>query len=238
MPSNPNASLPSRELAREQSQWLRGARSRLFRQANITRRKKILELGAGWGDVSMELADRSGTEVLALDRCEYALQNIDHAMVQTLCGDAHAIPLDDDSVDLVVTQFAFLWFHDPSTVVGEIGRILKADGAVACIEPDFGGLMEYPDSVAIGDVWLKALLRNHAHPHIGRRLPGLFSAAGFRVDTMLLDRLVRPLPQRFKLLSELSLTEKEAARVQTATQNASSRDIVHLPHFLLIAEFV
>ncbi len=229
------ASLPSQQLSCQQSIWLRGARSRLLRVVDIARRRSILDLGAGWGYVSAELAERSQTTVIALDQSAKALGTIAHPGVRPVCADAHDIPLTDASIDLVVTESAFLWFSKPATVVREIARVLTRDGVVASVEPDFGGLIESPEPIAVRDVWIDALRRNDAEPNIGRQLPALFANEGFDVDILLLDRVVAPSPSRFDLLTELPLTPDETSRVDRAKQFTGRNVIAHLPYFLTVA---
>jgi SAM-dependent methyltransferase len=204
---------------------------------NINRRQSILELGAGWGDVSVELAERSPGDIIAIDVSVTALRAITNAKIRRVLADAHHLPLSGRSIDLVVTQCACLWFANPSAVVREIDRVLTDDGGVALVEPDFGGLIEHPDSVAVRDIWISALQRAGADPFVGRKIPELLMLRGFQVDTLLLDRAVAPSSTRFELLQELPLTSDEQRVVGDAikaSQNAAY-EFAHLPYILVAA---
>lgn len=233
-------SLPSRELAAAQVVWLRGARARLLRHVNIARRKHVVELGAGWGYVSAELAQRCEGHVVAIDTHAKALRSLvsmDHIQpsIQPVQADAHNLPFGDSTCDLVATQCAFLWFSRPEQVVAEIGRVLTDDGAVALIEPDFGGMIEYPAEVSVREVWLAALSRCGADPLVGRKLPALLEQHGFEVECFLLDRIPAAHQERFDFLMELPLTDAERSSVARAAALAPSGHVAHLPFFLIAA---
>ncbi len=235
-----NESLPSRELAATQTAWLRGARARLLRQVNIARRRRVVELGAGWGHVSSELAQRCTGHVIAVDSHAGALRTFAStdsvpSRVQRLQADAHNLPFGDSTCDLVVTQCAFLWFSRPEQVVAEISRVLIHDGSVALIEPDFGGLMEYPSEVSVREIWLAALTRCGADPLVGRKLPTLLGQQGFEIDCFLPDRIPAAPSERYDFLMELPLTDTERASVARAKALEPIGQVAHLPFFLIAA---
>ncbi len=212
----------------------------MLRHVDIARRRRVVELGAGWGHVCAELAQRCRGSVLAIDTHAEALRSfasLDQVCprIQRLQADAHQLPLATSSCDLVVTQSAFLWFTDPEKVVSEIVRVLTDDGALAAIEPDFGGMIEYPEDVSVRKVWLAALPRCGADPSIGRKLPGLLGRHGLKIECFLLDRIAEAQAARFDFLSELPLTGRERAKVARAKEITASNDFVHLPYVLISA---
>jgi SAM-dependent methyltransferase len=261
-PNAPNAALPSRRLLARQAEWLRDARARLLRRAAITRRRHIVELGAGWGLVSEELARRSGGKVTAVDCNAAAIAQADqrpqhadrtvaksaasggvaaseHASVEWLLARAEQLPLDDRCCDLVFAQFSFLWFADPRLAVSEAGRILQPGGAIAAIEPDYGGLIESPPQIAVKSIWIDAITRAGGDPFVGRKLPSLLLDAGLSVEVQLLDRLKPPDPARFDLLAELPLTAAEQTGVRharTADEQSGAHALAHLPVLMIYAE--
>ncbi len=154
-------------------------------------------------------------------------------------GDAERLPFADATFDLVFCQFALVWL-DLSAAVAEIRRVLLPGGALAAIEPDYGGLIEHPPEIAVGWLWRSALERAGADPCVGRKLPAALAAAGFDVRADLLDRLEPPSPLRFDLLGELPLTDGERAELDQARRTDAALDsaarVVHLPMFLITAE--
>jgi SAM-dependent methyltransferase len=230
-------SLPSRQLAAQQSRWLQGARNRLWRVARIVHRQHILELGTGWGQVAVELADRTGQPVVAVD------SRIDvpppaHDRVQFVHADTAALPFDDRSFDLVVSQLAWLWFASLDRSVDEALRVLQPLGALALIEPDYGGMIEWPDELGLKRIWIDALARHGADPFVARRLAAALLAKGLHVEMLLPDRLEPWRSESLDLLEELSLTHDEqehVARVRQRLQAGPLQPIVHLPIWMIYA---
>jgi SAM-dependent methyltransferase len=225
-------------LATQQAAWLRSARARLLRRAGIARRRRVLDLGAGWGTVSEELQRRSAGSVVAVDCDARSLADLP-ASIECVEASAEHLPLPDQSFDLVFAQFTFLWISDPRRAVAEACRVLEPGGALAVIEPDYGGLMEFPPEIESKELWLAALRRAGADPLVGRKLPDLFAHAGLRVEVRFLNRLEPPDPLRFALLEELLLTDDERQRlehVRAASLELGARAVAHLPCWLVLGE--
>ena len=231
-----SAELPSRELLQTQAEWLSGARSRILRLAEIARRKSVLDLGSGYGIVTSELRRRTSGVVIALDRSFQALESL-HPCV---CAKAPALPFRDQSFDLVFSQNVLLWIRECEPTIERVRQLLVPGGAWVLIEPDYGGILEYPVELETSTIWIVALKRAGADPHVGRKLPVLLRNAGFKVRTELLPRLEEPDPLRFEFLSELELTESERMQLQRikkhSGQLSAMNQISHLPYFLIIAE--
>lgn len=231
---------PADALLTEQSRWLAPARSRLLRRVEVARRKRVLDLGSGYGATAAELARRSGGLVVALDRLRSALaaRPDEFASACRVAGDVCHLPFRDAAFDLVFCQFVWLWL-DAATAAGEAFRVLCPGGALVALEPDYGGMIEHPASLASRDLWLQWLARSGADPAVGRTLPGLLARAGFAVEIGLLDRLEPPSPRRFELLGELAASDSERAQVQRlieADATCPGEDkVAHLPVFLITA---
>ena len=236
-------STPSPQFLEQQAEWLAPARARLLRRADIARRRCVLDLACGSGAVTEELARRCGGRVVAVDCNRRALQ--DHPQVfrgaAPICAAAPLLPFADGSFDLVFCQFALVWM-DAAAAVREIHRILQPGGALAAIEPDYGGMIEHPPEIATRDLWLAALRRAGADPLVGRELPAWLHGAGFDVRVDLLDHLAPASPLRFDLLRGLPLSADEIAALQRAEAAdagvGESARVVHLPMFLILAERV
>lgn len=230
------ASLPAIDHLQQQAAWLAPARARLLRHLGIARRRRVLDLGAGYGAVTEELTRRAGGPVTALDLDYRALRHVPSAApVQ-----AHSawLPFPAGAFDLVVCHFALLWMPLAETLA-EIARVLDAGGALAALEPDYGGLLEAPPETAVRGVWLAALARAGADPLIGRRLAGPLAALGFQVRVELLNDLAPADPARFDFLRGLPLTPAEQAAV-TAARAADAKlsgwaRVAHLPVCLITA---
>ncbi|MFA6427482.1 MAG: class I SAM-dependent methyltransferase [Candidatus Magasanikbacteria bacterium] len=101
--------------------------------------KKILDVGAGTGRVSIELAKR-GAHVVALDVSEKMLEKIKDSRlrlttdgqarlkIKKIVGDAESLPFEDESFDGVVAAFLIVHLKDPQRFFDEVYRVLKPGG--------------------------------------------------------------------------------------------------------------
>jgi ubiquinone/menaquinone biosynthesis C-methylase UbiE len=98
----------------------------------------IVDLGTGPGILSIELhkllpqAKIIGVD-LSSDMLEIARKNADEAGMsnfETRLGKAEEIPIESNSVNLVVTQSSFHEWEDPQKGLSEIFRILKPGGSL------------------------------------------------------------------------------------------------------------
>ncbi|HSP07300.1 MAG TPA: methyltransferase domain-containing protein [Acidobacteriota bacterium] len=234
-----NPSLPSADLLKLQAVWLADARQRILRNAEFSRRKRVLDLGAGYGLISAELKRRSAGTVIAMDRSVQALSSF-FADVPVVCADAGNLPFRNRSFDFVFSQNVLMWTGRLEQVLREVARIMQPNGTWVLFEPDYGGMMEYPYEIETHDLWIQALHRAGADPVIGRKLPAMLSAAGWMVRVELLPRLLIPQPSRFDVLEELPLTEEQKGRLKEirsiAEEIGPAGQLAHLPYFLIIAD--
>lgn len=209
----------------------------MLRRAQIARRKRVLDLGAGWGVVTAELAQRtaSGALIVALDVAREPLQDglKPSAHLAPVQASAPALPFATGAFDLIFTQFALLWMPLPETLAA-LHRLLAPNGLLLAIEPDYGGLLEHPPAIATRDLWLAALPRVGANPLIGRQLPGALAARGFTLQVDLLSELYPPEPERFAFLRDLPLTPPERDQLRhientARALNTSWAQVAHLP---------
>lgn len=234
-----NPALPSADLLKMQANWLADARSRILRNAEIARRTRVLDLGAGFGFMAPELKRRAGGTVIALDQSLQALCSF-MTEVPVVCGDAVRLPFHNRTFDLIFSQNVMLWVKPLRDAVLEVSRVLTRGGTWILMEPDYGGLMEYPHELETRDLWIQVLHRVGADPVIGRKLPGLLSSLGFMVRVELLPRLAMPNTSRFDFLEELPLTPQEKQTLREMREMSEeinpAQQVAHLPYFLIIAD--
>lgn len=234
----PVYSLPHRGLLEKQADWLSEARARILRKALIAQRNRVLDLGSGYGTITSELNRRANGPVISLDRNFGALAS-DSNKLNSVCADAVHLPFRSSAFDLVFSQNTFLWITDPIHCLNEIKRVLKNGGAAVFIEPDYGGLMEYPPEIELQSVWVPALQRAAADPFIGRKLVSWLAAPGWSAESELLPRVMAPSSDRFQLLDELPLTDDEKSKVESARRASEmcekSMQVAHLPYYLIVA---
>jgi len=104
-------------------------------RAAVKPAERALDLGCGTGNVLLQLA-RAGAAVVAVDPSprlvQVARERADAAglTVDVRQGEAAAIPLDDASVDLIVSVFAVIFAPDPEAALAEMKRVLAPGGRI------------------------------------------------------------------------------------------------------------
>jgi SAM-dependent methyltransferase len=117
--------------------------------------RRILELGAGTGELAAELARAAGARgsVLASDAAEGMVELLrarlaDLPGVEVATIDATDIPLGSDSVDVVVFRMGLMLVPEPEQALREIHRVLRPGGRLAAAV--WGGPQDNPWMTAVG----------------------------------------------------------------------------------------
>ncbi len=202
-----------------------------------------MDLGAGHGAAVGELVRRSRGPVVAIDKRKEALSAYANSEETSFDGalrvvaDGETLPFPDGIFSLVHGQLVLMWQPRPEDLVAEIARVLEPGGVCISIEPDYGGMMEWPPGVALRGIWIEALNRVGADPLIGRKLPAIFAGEGLQAKVDLLGATSASDPDRFELLDGLPLTSEERAIVDNAREEDSScsneQSFIHLPYVFI-----
>ena len=92
--------------------------------------KKILDVGAGTGRLSLPLANR-GARVIALDVSPKMLEIIKNEQIEKIVGDAESLPFKNETFDIVTAAFLTVHLKDPTRFFDEAYRVLKDGGVLA-----------------------------------------------------------------------------------------------------------
>ena len=221
-------------LAQRQHDQLQGARARLLRRAGIARRECALEIGCGWGLAAAEMSARCPGSVLAIDLDP---ECIAHAQTQfdglAQVANACQLPFDEESFDLVFAQFSFLWIEDMRSALTEATRVLRPGGALAIIEPDYGGMLEHPADLGLGTLWVDAIRNAGGHPFAGRTLAAWSKQLGMSTDILLSDRWEPFQADSLDYLRPL-VEDEQIAALQESIRNRNA--LVHLPIVMICGE--
>lgn len=93
----------------------------------------VVDMGCGTGEMSSRLQARyTDAIVIALDLSERMIQHAKHQTptLSCVCGDAGALPLADQSVDLIFANQLVPWHADVKKLLHEWRRVLRPDGVV------------------------------------------------------------------------------------------------------------
>jgi len=101
--------------------------------AGIRRGDKALDVGCGTGVLAREALRRAGQEgqVVGLDLNEGMLAVAARTKIEWRRGDAASLPFEDASFDVVVSQFALMYFPDRTVSLREMWRALAPGGRLA-----------------------------------------------------------------------------------------------------------
>lgn len=129
------AALYDRIMRRGEERTMRKRRGELLAKA----RGRTLEIGAGTG-ANIPYYPDAIAEVILAEPFEPMRRRLEHKLRQsgksasTLDASAEAIPLDDESVDTVVSTLVLCTIDFPDRALAEIARVLRPGGQLLFIE--------------------------------------------------------------------------------------------------------
>jgi ubiquinone/menaquinone biosynthesis C-methylase UbiE len=163
---------------------MRNAQLRPYRERVIGAAEgRVLEIGIGSGR-NLPFYRPQATELLALEPSPQLMVMARRALhpgmqVNFVEGSAEAIPLDDHSVDTVVTTWTLCSIPDAAVALTEMRRVLRPSGKLLFVEHGMA-----PDkSVRRWQDWLTpAWKRISGGCHLNRPISVMIESAGFRID--------------------------------------------------------
>ncbi len=146
---------------------------------------QILELGSGLGIVANLMADKNPAGKVT--GIEYAAEQIagceqNKPNLKFVQGDAHQLPFENETFDVVYGRYVLEHLQDPSTALKEVYRVLKPGGKAYFQENTISTMRIHPQCPAFDMVWgrfiqLQTQLGGDAE--IGVKLYQYMKRAGF-----------------------------------------------------------
>jgi len=181
----------------------------------------VLDIGSGTGHASATMKKRwPKAQVIALDLAEPMLREAKKQAgwwkpFARVCADAQALPLQDQSVDLIYSNLCLQWVDDLPAVFAGFRRVLKPGGLLVCSTFGPETLIELRDAFAQAD----------AVPHVSRFAPiaqfgDALMMAGFRdpvLDRDLFTMTYDDLPALMRELQAIGATNARHDRRHTLT---------------------
>lgn len=122
--------------------WLTAATAAMLDAAHITANRRVIDIAAGAGDQTLEIARRIGPDgfVLATDISEKILQfakdkarDAGLTQVETRVSDAEDLKVEDAGFDAAVSRLGLMFCPEPWRALREIHRTLKPGAHAAAL---------------------------------------------------------------------------------------------------------
>lgn len=123
-------------------EWLQPATEAMLEMAGVRRGARVLDVAAGTGDQTLDIAQRVGPHgyVLATDLSASILafakgnaRRAGYGNVGTLVADGESLQIDEGGFDATVCRLGLMLFPDPRQGLREMYRALKPGGGVCTI---------------------------------------------------------------------------------------------------------
>ena len=161
---------------------------------------RVLEIGVGSG-LNLPFYASAVSRVIGLDPSSKLLsmaRNVSRSAVapsiELIQGSAEAIPLEDRSVDTVVTTWTLCTIPDVRDALGEMRRVLRRDGRLVFVEhgrsPD-ATVSRWQDRLT--PLWKRV----GGGCHLNRPIRELIEDSGFRIEQIETGYMQGPRPMTF-----------------------------------------
>jgi ubiquinone/menaquinone biosynthesis C-methylase UbiE len=160
---------------------------------------RVLEVGVGSG-LNLPLYGSSARSIIALEPSSELLRmarrrgETASVPVTFLEASAEAVPLDNGSVDTVVTTWTLCSIPDAPRALAELRRVLKPNGALLFVEHGRApepGVARWQDR--LDPLWSRLA----GGCHLNRKMDDLIAGSGFRIEVLRNARLPGPRTHTF-----------------------------------------
>jgi len=177
--------------------WSRKVAPEFLAWLGIPPRQRWLDVGCGTGALSASIAERSAPASLdGVEPSEGFLKSAQENLGSRAAlhqGNAASIPLQDASVDVVVSGLVLNFVPDPRAALAEMSRVARGGGTIAAYVWDYAGKMQlmrfFWDAAVELDAGAAKMDEGLRFPLCrAEALSALFAGAGLRsVETAAID---------------------------------------------------
>ena len=179
----------------------------VLQEAGIGSGMRVLDLGCGAGDFSLQAAELVGPSgsVLGIDRSPRAVQQarrraaalkVNHLRFQAADLETIDLPL---TFDALIGRFILMFLADPTDTLARMIDRLEPEGVVAFVETDLEVARSIPavPRVETALEWIRETFRRAGiNPDLGPRLWCLFRDAGLDEPRLVVRQKLHPAPCR------------------------------------------
>lgn len=170
----------------------RAYKRRLLELLDVQAGQTALDVGCGPGTDLAALAERVGDRgsVIGVDRdaamlAQARARTEGLPRVELREGDAHALPVESDSVDRAKIDRVLMHVAEPADVLAELRRATRPGARIGLAEPDWDTLVVDSDDLETSRAFTRCTTAEVVrHATIGRSLARLAERAGFRVEAV------------------------------------------------------
>ena len=192
---------------------------------------KILDIGTGTGYLAFPLAERyPSSTVYGIDIADAIIAKNQEMVkekgitnLQFMAFDGLQYPFEDESIDLMVTRYAFHHFPNVVVAIQQMHKILRKGGRVMISDP----MKHEKDKKGIIDDYMGIKKDGHIQFYSAKELDELFLQNGFVKEKQLITDMKFPFPPKQEYID---LFDKTGAEDKGMYEIANENGVVWIRH--------
>ena len=165
-------------------EYTKSFRKKIYEEIGLKNARRVLEVGCRQGYLSKEIREETEAQITAIDSNHVNIADASELVkgVEFYRETADKLSMRDESFDIVLCHYFFLWKPKPFGSLMELKRVCKKGGyVVALAEPDYLGWIENPN-LGLGENHKKTIEMQGGDPSTGRKLLSVFSSGGLETS--------------------------------------------------------